>query len=47
MKGKKIIEDGSSSVTGGLSNIANGIYTCISEGYKNKAIGDSTSASGR
>ena len=36
-----------SIITGGTSNIVNGICACISEGYQNKAIGDSTSVSGR
>ena len=44
---KKITEDDSSSVTGGILNIVNGTYICISEGYQNKAIGDFTSVSGR
>ena len=36
-----------SIITGGTSNIVNGICACISEGYQNIAIGDSTSVSGR
>ena len=44
---KDFTEDDSSTFTGGISNIVNGIYTCISDFYQNKVIGDSTSVSGR
>ena len=39
-------EDNKSSITGGTSYIVNGICACISEGYQNKTICDSTSVSG-
>ena len=38
-------DDDNSSVIGGIWNIVNDIYVCISEGCRNKAIGDSASMS--
>ena len=40
-------ENNKSSITGGTSNIVNGICACISEGYQNKTIDDYTSVSDR
>jgi len=39
-------EDDRLSITGGISNSVNSIFACISEGYQNKVIGDSSSMSG-